>query len=344
MWRGTFVQVNQKPRVQFSVVVLWQSWEYCEAAIAKLSEKNQVFFWKWWWENELLPDQKNYPILGLPALGHWFWPIPGCSSLCRATRRKGFDCWCLSDATWTSFVMVVFQINHVHPSSFWKLYNSSVNMNKYILTKAIYISFNSAQKCLLFLDVPTLNIKDWKTGNPRCVGKVGKQERPSARIGVYPSEKLREDLGISGKCLGGTSKDMLWHLVMPLGRQKEHFVCSSRTNRVAPRKTPASIKEFWLLPGSACKTLHFFLIAWLPWGNPWEWISTRHRSVLCSHCSWNCFAVTACLCHLTLMLSHCNYQQLRAEGSNANSTEVSNYLKEKKKNNSNQNFPRPTNK
>jgi len=31
------------------------------------------------------------------------------------------------------------------------------------------------------------------------------------------------------------------------------------------------------------------------------------------------------------MLSHCNYQQLRAEGSNAISTEVSNYLKERKK-------------
>lgn len=186
MWRGTFVQVNQKPRVQFSVVVLWQSWEYCEAAIAKLSEKKQVFFWKWWWENELLPDQKNYPILGLPALGHWFWPIPGCSSLCRATRRKGFDCWCLSDATWTSFVMVVFQINHVHPSSFWKLYNSSVNMNKYILTKAIYINFNSAQKYLLFFGCAYIKHQGLKN-----------RESQVCREGGEAGETLSKDRSIS---------------------------------------------------------------------------------------------------------------------------------------------------
>lgn len=84
------------------------------------------------------------------------------------------------------------------------------------------------------------------------------------------------------------------------------------------------------LTGSTCKT-PFFLIAWLLWGNPWEQAATAHRSVHLSQCSWNCFPMTACLCHSTLMLSCCNYQQLRAEGSNAILIEVSNYLYEKKK-------------
>ena len=75
-------------------------------------------------------------------------------------KKKRYDGWCLSDAVWTSFLILVFLINHVHPSSFWRVSKSSANTNIYALSIAICISFNSAQKYPLFLDVPALKSKD----------------------------------------------------------------------------------------------------------------------------------------------------------------------------------------
>lgn len=133
---------------------------------------------------------------------------------------------------------------------------------------------------------------------------------------------------MSNKDLGAARKNMLCHWVLPLGRQKQPFAHSWEYDCPWGKYFSPSngFRSHWL----TCKT-PFFLTAWLLWGNPWEQVATARRSVHLSHCSWNCFPMTACLCHSTLMLSCCNYQQLRAEGSNAILIEVSNYLYEKKK-------------